>query len=142
MLISLAEFPNTATDPFLKTSEFDVKYNCIAWAAEDSTRWYEPDSSGIYYWPKSVPREYSIDAYIKLYEHLGYTQCNDGNYESGFIKIAIFSSDYIEASHAARQLNPKEWTSKLGSSIDVSHSLSSIQNGAYGNVVQYLKKPQ
>ena len=30
------DFPNSEADPFLKTSEVDTYYNCIAWAAGDS----------------------------------------------------------------------------------------------------------
>ncbi len=142
MPISIPVFPSSYQDPFTKTSDFDPSYNCIAWAAKDSGKWYEPDPDGFYFWPQVVPREYTIDAYIRLYEHLGYTCCDNGNLEDGFEKVAIFSSDMMTASHAARQIAADLWTSKLGKDIDVSHSILSMSGGYYGVVVQYLRRPR
>lgn len=140
MPVSFPHFPNSFQEPFTETSKFDPSYNCIAWAATDSNKWYEPDPHGLYFWPSEVPREYSIYAYIELYQHLGYVLCENGDYEEGYEKVAIFSSDMITASHAARQLDANNWTSKLGRDIDVSHSIFTISNGFYGQVVQFLKR--
>ena len=140
-MVILNEFPNSSVQPFSQTSHVDVNYNCIAWAADDNTRWYEPDPFGSYYWPPNVPRDYTIEAYINLYEFLGYERCANGNLENGFIKVAIFANgDW--PTHAARQLNNGSWTSKLGKNIDVEHSIFSIENGVYGQVVQYVRKPR
>lgn len=138
-MVVLNEFPNTKFEPFEQTSDLDGRYNCIAWAANDNKRWYEPDPIGFYYWPDEIPREYSISSYIALYEFLGYEKCADDDIEIGFEKIAIYSKNNIPT-HAARQLDNGNWTSKLGKNIDVSHSLFSMMNGFYGNVVQFLKK--
>jgi hypothetical protein len=140
MPVSIPPFPNSYQEPFIQTSQFDPSYNCIAWAANDSNRWYEPDPDGDYFWPQEVPREYTIEAYIQLYQHIGYEPCDNGDFEVGYQKVAIFSSDMITASHAARQLNADHWTSKLGKDIDVSHSIFSISDGFYGHVVQFLKR--
>jgi hypothetical protein len=140
MAISFQQFPNSQREPFTKTSDFDTSYNCIAWAAEDSSRWYEPDPVGIFFWPVGIPRNYSIKAYIALYQYLGYECCDDGEFEAGYEKVAIFSVDNVTASHASRQLNVSSWTSKLGKDMDVSHSIFSISGGYYGNVVQFLKR--
>ncbi|MEO6613632.1 MAG: hypothetical protein ABIT05_12655 [Chitinophagaceae bacterium] len=138
-MVVLDEFPNSPNEPFTQTSHVDVGYNCIAWAASDNTRWYEPDPIGFYYWPPEVPRAYTVDAYINLYEHLGYERCWNGDLEPGYEKIAVFAHGPIPT-HAARQLNTGIWTSKLGKNIDVEHSIPAIEEGFYGNVVQYLRK--
>ena len=138
-MVVLDEFPNTSAEPFIQTSHVDVNYNCIAWAASDNTRWYEPDPFGNYYWPNEVPRDYTVEAYINLYEFLGYERCENGDFEEGFTKVAVFASG-AWPTHAARQLENGIWTSKLGPNIDVEHSIFSIVNGLYGQVVQYLKR--
>ena len=33
-------FPNSVSEPFKITSPNDIKYNCIAWACGDDTKWY------------------------------------------------------------------------------------------------------
>lgn len=131
------DFPNSKNEPFIKTSEVTPLYNYIAWAADDCFKWYEPDPFGIYYWPPNIPREYTIGAYIKVYESLGYIRCTNGNLKSGEQKIAIFAKDNFPT-HAAKQLQDGSWSSKLGKNIDVSHTLNAIEHGHYGLVVQFL----
>ncbi|MEP7374368.1 MAG: hypothetical protein ABI675_13325 [Chitinophagaceae bacterium] len=138
-MVVLNEFPNSSAEPFIQTSHVDVNYNCIAWAASDNTRWYEPDPIGTYYWPPEVPRDYTVDAYINLYEFLGYERCQNGDHEEGYIKVAVFANGLLPT-HAARQLENGNWTSKLGKHIDVEHSIFGIEDGMYGQVVQYLRK--
>lgn len=138
-MMILKEFPNTQIEPFIHTSPVDINYNCIAWAACDNTRWYEPDPYGYYYWPPQITREYTVESYINLYEFFGFQRCEDGNIEEGFIKVAVFEKNGFPT-HASRQLDNGSWTSKLGKNIDVEHTLFNIQNGAYGNVIQFLKK--
>ena len=139
-MVVLNEFPNTSVEPFIQKSHVDVNYNCIAWAASDNTRWYEPDPFGNYYWRGEVARDYTIEAYINLYEFLGYERCEHGNLEEGYIKVAVFAIG-TWPTHAARQLENGNWTSKLGKNIDVEHSIFSIEDGAYGQVIQYLRRP-
>jgi hypothetical protein len=139
-MVVIADFPNTTVEPFIQTSHEDVRYNCIAWAASDDTKWYEPDPYGLYYWPKNIDREYTTESYISLYETLGYTKCENGTLEGGFLKVAVFENGGLP-SHAARQLADGNWTSKLGKNIDVRHTIFSIENGLYGIVIQYLKRP-
>lgn len=138
-MIVLKEFPNSKVEPFIKTSDIAPHYNCIAWAFGDNSKWYEPDPFGFYYWPNDVPRQYSIPAYIKLYESIGFTICESGDLELGFEKIAVFAKNNIPT-HAAKQLNDGVWSSKLGKNIDVSHTIFAIENGVYGQVSLFLKR--
>ncbi|MGO4904847.1 DUF7689 domain-containing protein [Flavobacterium sp. W20_MBD1_R3] len=134
------QFPNSSNEPFLITSDFTNSYNCIAWAFGDNTKWYWPDPTSIYYWPEGVPRLITIDSFIDLYRTIDYTICEDGDYEIGYEKIAIFISEIGEPTHASRLLPNGYWTSKLGPNIDVSHSIYSIEDGDYGNVSVYMKR--
>ena len=132
-------FPQSIFEPFTITSPTTVRYNCIAWAFEDDSKWYWPDDTKLYYWPPTVPRELTVEAFKKLYALKNYIVCADGSYEKGFEKIAIFSNNNIPT-HAARQIGENLWTSKLGKHEDVSHSLTAMQNGCYGNVAVFMKR--
>ena len=133
-------FPNSRQEPFDLTSSETKSYNCIAWAYEDNTRWYWPDPSTIYFWPPGVPREETLAAFIILFESIGYTQCENGDLEDGYLKVAVYTNNLGIPTHAARQLSNGLWTSKLGDKIDVSHTLLSMEGGVYGNVVAFLRR--
>src|SRR5262249_6606580 len=49
-------FPNLTGTDYRVTSPADDAYNCLAWAAAESDRWWWPDALGGYYWPAGVPR--------------------------------------------------------------------------------------
>jgi hypothetical protein len=123
------------------TSPETDRYNCIAWAAGDSQQWWEPDIYNICYWPPSVPRLMTLDAYIKAFETVGYTLCSNGNYQHGFIKIAMFVDANGIPTHAVRLLPNGKWTSKCGTLEDIEHDLTALCGQWYGNVYCYMKKP-
>jgi hypothetical protein len=66
--------------------------------------------------------------------------------EPGFEKIAIFakqSGNKRVPTHAARQLDSGEWTSKLGACEDISHAEAvSVSGPAYGNVAYFMSRPK
>lgn len=133
-------FPGLTNDNHKKTSEYDPRYNCIGFAAGTKMWWQPlPLLGGKRYWPPGVPQEETIDAYVKAFEFKGYTICEDGSYEKDFEKVAIFAKNGVPK-HAARQLNAKYWTSKLGKHVDIEHELNSIEGTQYGQVVRYLKR--
>ncbi len=123
------------------TSEEDSDYNCIAWAAGDNQEWWWPDDDS--FWPLGVPRQETIDAFIAAFETLGYVLCQDGNYQQGFAKIAIFADEGGFPTHAARQLPNGIWTSKCGELEDLDHELNALSgpDPAYGCIVRFMKKP-
>lgn len=108
---------------FLIKSPQAPDYNCIAWAAEEDIRWWEPDPMGDYYWPEGVPRKYTLEAYILAFKALGYELCTNARLEPGFKKIVIYVRSDRRPTHAARQLSDGSWTSKLGECFDVEHGL-------------------
>lgn len=131
-------FPNSFSDPFIITSPETSAYNCVAWAINDTGNWWEPDEG--YLWANDIPFDYSITTFVLFLETLGFKVCGDASLEQSFEKIVLFSTDGNNCSHMARQLETGKWTSKLGISHDVEHSLKSMAGGIYGEVVLILKR--
>ena len=136
------------------TSPECVYYNCIAWAAKEDIRWWEPDIMGYYYWPEEIPRRYTVDAYMMAYGTLGYVVCKNEILEEGFEKIALYADSNKRPKHAARQLPDGNWTSKLGKSFDVRHEFIDkwseiicrpdnirFNVSSYGTIEAILKRP-
>jgi hypothetical protein len=134
-------FPRLRASVFQVTSQRDQEYNCIAWSFSDDLRWWWPDPLGQYYWPGEVRREESVEAFIEAYRtHAGFELCSSANYEPEFEKIAIFAKGG-RPTHAARQLQNGNWTSKLGELEDIEHQLSALEGQSYGRVAIILKRP-
>ena len=138
-------FPALATSDYEITSLADPAYNCIAWAAEDTARWWEPVPIPLpsYYWPEGVSLELTLASYVQAFESLGYRVCDDDSLESGFMKIALYVSADGLPTHAARQLASGEWTSKLGKSVDIRHrALTVLEGDMYGRVACVMRRPR
>lgn len=137
--ISPREFPRSEEEPFDITSPQDKSYNCIAWAAQIDNRFCWPGHHPSEFWPPTLKKEETIDALMAFYELYGYVVCADDKFEEGFDKIALFEKDG-KPTHAARQLGPDLWSSKLGREWDVSHTLAAMQDGYYGNPTVFMKR--
>lgn len=122
------------------TSPVDEGYNCIAWAAEDTERWWWPDPQEQNHWPASAQRAETLEAFVQAYSALGYVQRTDSSVEPGKQKVAIFVNDRGTPTHAARQLPHGWWTSKLGQGIDIEHELPALEGAAYGRVAVVLAR--
>lgn len=131
-------FPNLNEEYFVITSPKDTYYNCIAWAAGDSTRWWWPESDS--YWPAHLSREATIKAFTECFADLGYVESSSDTLEIPFDKIALYVDSYNMPTHAARQLRSGNWTSKLGKSHDIEHSLMCLEGQRYGSVKFFFKK--
>jgi len=131
-------FPNLTDDNHEITSPKTIKYNCIAWAARSTDRWWQPGG----HWPISSSREdLGVGDLISAFKSLGYEECRDGSFEEGFEKLAIYGSGLMYT-HAARQLPDGRWTSKLGQLEDITHTTTeAIEGSDYGEVVQFMKRP-
>jgi hypothetical protein len=134
-------FPNLASEGFTTTSPASRKYNCIAWAAGRDDAWWWPDQQLVCHWPDTAPRCETLDAFVAAFAILGYQPCPDGTAENGFEKIAIYLSGGLPT-HAARQLSGGSWTSKLGSNIDITHTLQGLEGPEYGKVSVFLRRPR
>jgi hypothetical protein len=122
------------------TSPADDRYNCIAWAAGDTERWWWPDPLEQNYWPPGVPRVERVEAFVLAFQGLGYHEDLDDSLQPGIQKIAIFASDVGRPTHAARQLPDGWWASKLGEQIDIEHKLAAIEGPAYGRIAVVLAR--
>jgi hypothetical protein len=124
------------------SSDSSGRYNCFAWAAGDTNRWWEP--TGRYYWPLDR-REWTLSSFVKAFATKGYVRCANGSPEYGIEKIAIYATKEdrgrLEPQHAARQLADGRWTSKIGELEDINHlSLKDVNCRDYGSAVRFMKR--
>jgi hypothetical protein len=133
-------FPTLASSGYDPKSPEDKGYNCIAWAAGDNQNWWWPDPMDQYYWPPGVSRSLTIDAFIAAYRSRGFELCDGPELERGFEKVAIFALGDTPT-HAARQLENGQWTSKLGTWVDIEHAiLEGVSGPTYGRPVRVLRR--
>lgn len=133
-------FPGLEVGDYTITSPSTPEYNCIAWAAGDIGAWWWPDANNQYYWPDEVPREESLGAFKDLFEKRGYQECETGDYEEGYQKIAIYIGANNKPTHVSRQLSSGIWTSKLGQIEDIEHPFQGLDSPTYGSVAVIMKR--
>jgi hypothetical protein len=132
-----AAFPGLAADGYIVASPKTHAYNCVAWAAGDASRWWQP---GIY-WPSSAGDD--LAALAGLFASLGYAPCAGAELEAGFEKVALYADDHGEWTHAARQRHDGWWTSKLGPDEDILHRTPQALVGQhYGQVQMIMKRTE
>jgi hypothetical protein len=122
-------------------------YNCIAYAASDtSQRWWPDPEKYKSYWPPHLPREphnqETLENFIRAFEWKGYKKCGNGKFKSGIEKVAIFTNPSTNTpTHAARQLESGVWTSKCGYLEDIQHeTLTAVEGKTYGRVAVFLHR--
>lgn len=134
-----ALFPKLRTSDHSVTSPFDRGYNCVAWLAEDTTKWWEPPGGNGLFWPDGLPVSPDRDAYLALFQKWGFETCDSGTLEAEKEKIAIWfaGDDFL---HVAKQLENGWWSSKLGTYHDVSHAGNECICGENAN--EYSSDPE
>ena len=107
-------FPRLVSVEYSKSSDQDLGYNCIAWAAEDNTKIWTDDPA--HYWPPGATRGWDVDALTSAFSQLGYSVCSDGGPEAGYEKMAIYADDSGEWQHACARWptvsGPAKWERK------------------------------
>jgi hypothetical protein len=139
-------FPSAKNEGCWITSCLDDTYNCIAWAAGESNRYWWPVVAQNAYWPPGVPYKETLPAFVQAFGTIGYKawrwgRKGNGRLRRGVEKIAIYVDDNGVPTHAARQLPNGRWVSKLGPWKDVEHLTTAALAGrhpAYGTVAKYL----
>ena len=139
-MIPRGAFPLLTADNRRITSPPSRRYNCVAWAAGDVDRWWWPDEQEVGFWPDGIPREQTVDAFVRAYRTLGFERCDDAELEVGFEKIALYAMDE-RPTHVARQLPSGRWSSKLGAQEDIEHERDALDGPVYGSVVAVLRRP-
>jgi len=140
-----SEHPRLTDSTCILSSPKSNLYNCIAWAAGDVDHWWWPvPLRGINYWPKGIPREETVSAFIRAFETVGYMPCGDDSRQVGVEKIVLFAvreAGFVIPTHAARQLDTGQWTSKMGTLEDITHLTCDCVGGqAYGDPIQFLAR--
>ena len=138
-------FPNLTDTDAEVTSPATNQYNCIAWAAGEDHRWWWPDRNRFTsYWPGGVERTETKAAFVQAFETLGFVECENGDLAQGVEKIALFGNGPVGSerpTHAARQLESGNWTSKLGGLEDITHSrVDDLCGSAYGHVICFMSR--
>jgi hypothetical protein len=62
-------FPGLRTAEYRVTSPPDANYNCVAWAAGDSQRWWDPALEPGYFWPPRIARTLTLANLVQLWRH-------------------------------------------------------------------------
>lgn len=134
-------FPNLREDTFTITSPRDARYNCVAWAAGDTRRWWWPGEPPFSFWPAGIRREESVASFVEAFATLGYEVAESSDHDAAYEKVAIFASNDGVPTHMARQLPDGAWTSKLGGLEDIAHvEVTGVAGNDYGQVVMYLQR--
>jgi hypothetical protein len=131
-------FPRLSPENHKITSPETTDYNCIAWSAGDTKRWWWPGA----YWPITPPeKDYGIGVLEAAFKSLGYDDCGlDTSLQPGFEKVALYGNTFL-FTHAAKQLPNGKWTSKLGAFVDIEHDTpDDVAGSDYGEVVQIMKR--
>ena len=124
--------PSLTRAEYELTSPPAAEYNCVAWAADDTTNRWE-DLNDDWYWPIGASlRDGTMASLVEAFAALGYEQCDDAKLDDGYEKVALYGSPQ-KWRHAAKQLPDGRWSSKCGFLDDIAHNdLSDIYCDAYG----------
>ncbi len=140
-------FPKLRHGLYRVKSPRDPRYNCFAFAANDTQHIWDytgPGRLGGYFWPDAVQGD-SLADFIRVYELLGFQLCASAELEPEVVKLAIYVNRDSAPSHVARQTRRGTWKSKLGMrGKDIEHAsldlLAGDEQDEYGRVAVILKK--
>lgn len=136
----MAAYPGLRAGEFRLTSPATSAYNCLGWAADDSSRWWSADEFPLYYWPAGVPRENTVAGWAAALGSVGYEPCPDSGVQPGYMHVALYGRAGA-ATHVARQLPMGRWTSKMGKNVDIEHDLEALAGAVFGDVVMLMRRP-
>ncbi|MBI3821801.1 MAG: hypothetical protein HY289_03870 [Planctomycetes bacterium] len=136
-------FPNLIE--YTVTSPKDAAYNCVAFAAGDTTRKWDPGMLPApgYYWPPGALEDDNddVDALKRAFAEIGFEECATGELEAGIQKVALYAMVPDDWLHAAVQEPSGEWSSKLGNGYDIRHKTPHCMEGPlYGTVMCFMKR--
>ena len=131
-------FPNLASERFEIEDEPSPRYNCIAYAAGDTSKWWWPD--GINYWPPWATPTTKMESLQEAFAGEGYEQCEDGSIEPGYQKVALYEA-HSAMQHAAVQMPDGRWRSKMGKGPVIEHrNPESLSSGIYGEPTVFMRR--
>ena len=131
-------FPNLCNEGFIVIDPPSDLYNCISYAAEDTSQWW--DHTLRRYWPSYATRSERIESLQEVFNGLGFQECKDDSVEPGYQKIALYE-DQGAWEHASVQMPNGAWRSKMGKGPVIEHrSPGSLSGGPYGNATVYMRR--
>ena len=131
-------FPRLSGEGYEIVGESSKRYNCIAYAANDTNDWW--DIIGKRYWPDYATRSDRMESLIEVFTGMGYQRCQDSSLESGYEKVALYE-EQGEWKHAALQTPNGRWRSKMGPGPVIEHlNPESLSDGVYGNPTIYMRR--
>lgn len=137
-----SNFPGLSKQNSKVTSPRARGYNCIAWSVGDNRRWWWPNPLAGGFWPEGVPLATTVESFSAAFRTEGFEACEDGQFEAEYEKIVLYVNQAGVPTHAARQLDSKWWSSKLGQNIDIMHLLDALDGPSYGQPRHYFRRPQ
>ena len=139
------------SDPTPWDENHKVKvYNCFGFVL-DIRQWMQPtgvpgDPEGDprYCWRTDIDPDESrtawVERYIRIAEANDFIDCGqDSSWENDFEKIVLFHKTGLFA-HAALQISPDRWQSKMGELSDFEHSLPSMLTAYIGHRMTFMKR--
>ena len=131
-------FPHLSSEDFEIVDDPTGQYNCIAYAAGDTSQWWWPN--GIDYWPPWVSLNNSMESLKEAFAGLGYEPCDDGNVEDGCQKVVLYGSQE-RFEHAAVQMPNGRWRSKMGRGPVIEHRRPDALAGeVYGKAMGFMRR--
>ena len=94
-------FPNLANEDFDIICPESTRYNCIAYAAGDTSQPWSDESGD--YWPLEVPRSPTIGGLENLFRWLGFEKCRRPRLPADYLNVALYASEGLWQ-HAALQM--------------------------------------
>ena len=131
-------FPNLRNEGFTVVDPPSDAYNCIAYAAGDTSQWWDHTPRG--YWPSFATRSKRIESLREVFAGLGFEECEDDSLETGWQKVALYE-DHGAWQHASIQMTNGAWRSKMGRGPVIEHrSPESLSGGPYGYPKVHMAK--
>lgn len=132
--------PGLISSDYELTSDASGDYNCIAWAAGDTSKRWDDEDEDLYWPAQAVLRDGTLASLMEAFGALGYEISDHGDVEEGFEKVALYATEG-RWHHAAKQLPDGRWSSKCGKLDDIAHGkLSDVYCPEYGEVACFMKR--
>lgn len=133
------QFPRLRTSKYKINSPRSFFYNCFALVVGKKKQFWWPDDEG--FWPPGSRREETVAALVDVLRKHAFIECDDGDFETGYERVAIYARLGIPQHVALQPTNRSGmWVSKLGYEQDIVHELSALEGGDYGGVVRFMKR--
>lgn len=132
------DFPDLQENNFELSSPIDRRYNCIAWAVNDNTKWWWPDPNA--YWPTNRS-DITVENFEEAFGTLGYERIETNLPPLAVERVVLYLKADVPT-HAARQMTNGRWVAKLGAAWDVEHDYDAFCGGEYGNASVMFERPR